>query len=603
MSRPHIKNQSLYLDEIGDIPTRTTVFRLLKYMRAKWLRILLAALANVLVTVLTIASMYLMGLAVDNYIAQFSPHALAKLCLSLVTLFIFTSTASYLDTRIMAKVAQEVSFTLRKELYQQLVHSPLTFFDNHLTGDVMSRFTNDVDNVNRTLSQSFSALLENGINLIGMLIAMLLLSPVLTFWTLLIIPITLISLRLVLRLSKRYFRQLQSNLGDMNAYTEEMISAQKTLLLYQQQNHEMTAFQKINQKLATTYMWAQALVSLQPLMNFIQSLSYLLVTSVGAMYIFKDHYGLTVGILFSFLLYMRRFARPLNEISALLNTIQSAIAGAERIFSILDLSAENDDGLVAYQFKGGKIEYRHVSFAYENSNNVLHDISFVLPEGQTLALVGATGSGKTTIANLLNRFYDPSEGDILLDGQNLKTLSRKSVRAQLALVLQDTFLFEDTVMANIRYVLPNPDDVTDEEVFAAARAANADGFIRSLPKGYQTIITDGGANLSHGQQQLLAISRAILANAHIMVLDEATSSIDTQTEKLVQKAIHSLSKQRTTIIIAHRLSTVRQADIILVIDNGIIIEQGNHDTLMAKNGHYAKMLRAQNFLDDNETVL
>lgn len=569
-----------------------TVKRLLSYLKKSWSAIALASLANVAVTILTILSMHLMGVAVDKYITHYRPDMLARLCLALIVLFAFTSCASYLETRIMAKLAQSVSFTLRQNLYAKIAALPLAFFDKNPVGDVMSRFTNDVDNVNDTLSQSISSLLESCINLIGMLIAMFLLSVKLTIWSLLILPITLVCTKIVVHYSRRYFKKLQTNLGKVNAYTEEIISAQKMLLLYQQKDRFIRNFESMNKELAESYKLAQTFSALAPLMSFINNISYLIVTFIGSLYILNGN-AITVGVLFTFLLYMRRFARPLNNIASLFNSIQSAIAGAERIFSILDEPIERNDDLAPYIFKGGKIIYDSVSFAYEDGPMVLRNISFEVPAGSTLALVGATGSGKTTIASLLNRFYDPTEGRILIDGQNITDLDRRSLRRQIGLVLQDTFLFNDTIRNNIRYGGIKIGAISDEMVEQAAEAANASTFINQLPDRYDTVLADNGSNFSHGQRQLLAISRAILANTPILILDEATSSIDTQTEKFVQAAIDRLTANRTTIVIAHRLSTIRNADKIVVLDKGQIIEQGNHHDLMALNGHYAEMVRNQ----------
>lgn len=570
-----------------------TIKRLLGYLKERLGAIILASLANVTVTVLTILSMHLMGVAVDNYITTYRPDMLAKLCVALIFLFAFTSCASYMETRIMAKLAQSVSFTLRKNLYEKISALPLVFFDKNPVGDVMSRFTNDVDNVNDTLSQSISSLLESSITLIGTLIAMFLLSPKLTMWSLLILPLTMICTKIVVHYSRKYFKKLQASLGEINAYAEEIISAQKMLLLYRQKDQFLKSFGKMNDELAESYKLAQTFSALGPLMSFINNISYLIITFVGSIYILNGS-TITVGILFTFLLYMRRFARPLNNIASLFNTIQSAIAGAERIFNVLDKPIESNDNLSLYNFKGGHIVYENVSFAYEeNGPWVLRDVSFEIPAGKTLALVGATGSGKTTVVSLLNRFYDPTRGRIIIDGQNIETLDRRSLRRQIGLVLQDTFLFNDTIKNNIRYGSTAADTIDDALVEKAANAANADTFINQLPDGYHTVLSDNGNNFSHGQRQLLAISRAILANAPILILDEATSSIDTQTEQYVQAALDRLTSNRTTIVIAHRLSTIRNADKIVVLDNGKIIEQGDHKTLMALNGHYATMVNNQ----------
>ena len=569
--------------------TWATFRRLVRYFRNSLGLILLASLANALVTGLTILSMYLMGVAIDKYILRMDLVGLGHLCLGMALLFICTSTLSYADTRIMAVVAQKISKSLRTSIFAQFLRLPLSYFDKQSSGDLMSRLTNDVDNINQTLSTSISSVLEAMINLIGIFIAMMLLSPALTGWSMLILPFVILSTRIVVYFSARYYRSLQKNLGAVNGYAEEHISAQKMLLLYDTQKSIERDFTQLNAQLADAYKKAQAVSVLRPITGFLNNLIFLLVTLIGSYMIIKDG-SLTVGILFSFLMYMRRFTRPLNELAALFNTIQSAIAGAERIFTLLDATPEDDTGLKDYDFKGGAISYDHVSFGYAADKEVLHDISFDIAGGETVALVGATGSGKTTIAGLLNRYYDPVQGAIYLDGQDTHSLKRQSLRNHIGLVLQDTFLFTESVADNIRYSRPK---ATDEEVIAAAKAAGADDFIRQLPHGYETILKDNGSNLSGGQRQLLAVSRAMLADKPLLILDEATSSIDTKTEKIVQASFAELTKGRTTMIIAHRLSTIRNADHIIVIDDGRILEQGNHQTLLEKGGAYARMHASQ----------
>lgn len=569
--------------------TWATFRRLVRYFRNSLGLILLASLANALVTGLTILSMYLMGVAIDKYILRMDLVGLGHLCLGMALLFICTSTLSYADTRIMAVVAQKISKSLRTSIFAQFLRLPLSYFDKQSSGDLMSRLTNDVDNINQTLSTSISSVLEAMINLIGIFIAMMLLSPALTGWSMLILPFVILSTRIVVYFSARYYRSLQKNLGAVNGYAEEHISAQKMLLLYDTQKSIERDFTQLNARLADAYKKAQAVSVLRPITGFLNNLIFLLVTLIGSYMIIKDG-SLTVGILFSFLMYMRRFTRPLNELAALFNTIQSAIAGAERIFTLLDASPEDDTGLKDYDFKGGAISYDHVSFGYVADKEVLHDISFDIAGGETVALVGATGSGKTTIAGLLNRYYDPVQGAIYLDGQDTRSLKRQSLRNHIGLVLQDTFLFTESVADNIRYSRPK---ATDDEVIAAAKAAGADDFIRQLPHGYETILKDNGSNLSGGQRQLLAVSRAMLADKPLLILDEATSSIDTKTEKIVQASFAELTKGRTTMIIAHRLSTIRNADHIIVIDDGRILEQGNHQTLLEKGGAYARMHASQ----------
>lgn len=562
-----------------------TLWRMIKLLTRYKKALIIAFTANIAVTILTIYSMQWVGQAVDRYITHFNANGLAQFSLLLLALFAFTSCASYLETRIMAEIAQRLAYRLRESIYTKMIALPMAYFDQHTVGDMMSRMTNDVDNVNNTLADSVNSFLESTVNLIGMLIAMALLSIRLTLWTLIILPITLLSTRIVLHFSRQYFTKQQKQLGQLNGYIEEIISAQKMLLLYKNAPHIDTKFDDYNRLLAQASEKAQTLSAIMPLINFINNLAYLMVTFIGASYIMQGN-GLTIGALFTFLLFMRRFARPLNTIAGLLNTIQSALAGADRIFELLDEPLEKDKDLSPYQYHGGKIAFEHVFFSYDKDQPILHDINFSLAPGETVALVGATGSGKTTLSSLLNRFYDPDQGRILLDDQDTKTLTHESIRQHIGLVLQETFLFNDTLRNNIRYARP---DASDEDVERAAQIAGADSFVKQLPNGYNTQLTDNGENFSQGQRQLIAISRAVLANTPILILDEATSSIDTRTEQLVQEGLKRLTHNRTTFIIAHRLSTIQRADHILVMQHGRIIEQGNHEQLLAFQGTYATM--------------
>lgn len=566
-----------------------TLWRVITYLKKYTLVIIFAMIASVAVSLLTIYNMRLMGVAIDDYIANYNPSGLLRLSILMATIFLTTSLLTYVEIRLMNHVSQTVSAKLREDLYDSFLLLPLRYFDEHSSGDLMSRLTNDVDNVNQTLSSGLSSLLEAIVNIIAMFIAMLVLSPFLTMWAMLVLPLTFLSTKIVVSFSRRFFKKLQEDLGETNGYIEEMLSAQKMLILYDQQNTTQDTFKTLNEKLCKSYHHAQTLSALGPLMSFINNFVYFLVTVVAA-YMIISGGSMTVGILFTFLMYMRRFANPLNEIASLFNTIQSAVAGAERIFEVMDETPERKSSDSPYQYKEGNIQYDHVYFHYSDDNEVLHDIDFNILANSSVALVGATGSGKTTIASLLNRFYDPSAGQVLIDGQETSNLTQHSIRRKVGLVLQDTFLFTDTVLENIRYGRP---DSSREEAIAAAESTGANRFIEQLELGYDTIIEENGASLSQGQRQLLAISRAILVDAPVLILDEATSSIDTQTEQEVQASLRRLSTNKTTLIIAHRLSTIQNADYILVIDNGRIIEKGNHKELLELNNVYAKMHHSQ----------
>lgn len=569
-------------------PTET-IKRTLSYLKGSKKALSLAFLLNIVVTVLTIYSMKLMGEVVDTYIIDFDENGLLKVVLFLLGLFSMTSLFSYLEMRLTAFLAQRLAYTLRKDLFSHLLYLPMRYFDKNKSGDIMSRFTNDVDNVNTTLSQSITAFLEAGISLVGMMIAMLLLSPILSFYALLIIPLTLISTKIVVKYSRLFFQSYQKRLGELNAHIEEELSAQKMLRLYNHKEESLKVFYAQNEALTSTYFKAQSLSALSPLMSFINNFAYLLVTVLGAIFILDGKAGLTIGALFTFLLYMRRFARPLNDLATLFNSIQSGLAGAERIFELLDETLEETEkNLEAYHYQGGEITFDKVSFAYEEAM-ILDELSFTIYGGKRVALVGATGSGKTTIASLIARFYEIDKGKLLIDGQDIRRFSRKSLREMISFVPQDSILFEDSVYDNIRYAKPS---ASKEEVLTLLDKLGVRALFEALPEGLETKVTEGGQNLSKGMRQLVAISRSALADSPILVLDEATSNIDTKTEKTIQNALLELTKGRTSLIIAHRLATIREADHILVLDSGKLLEEGNHHSLMAKNGHYAQMVRA-----------
>ena len=455
----------------------------------------------------------------------------------------------------------------------------------------MSRLTNDVDNINSTLSQNITQLFSGIINILGMFIAMLLLSPLLTLIAMLAIPLMFLVSKILVKITQKYFVRQQRELGKLNGYIEEMVSGQKAVLLFSEQDNVMKNFEEINEKLAKSSILAQGLSGFMgPLNNFVNNISYLIIAVCGGFFILKGM-NITVGIVFTFMLYMRNFTRPINEIMNLFNTIQLALAGAERVFEVMDEEPEKDkaeaEDLERFE---GKVELKDVNFSYVKDKKVLKHADIKAKPGETIAIVGPTGAGKTTIINLLTKFYDIDSGEILIDNKNINDITRKSLRKSIAMVLQDTYLFSETVRENIRY---GNLSASDKEVEKAAKLANAHHFIMQLPHGYDTVLSDNGGNLSQGQRQLLAIARAILSDSSILILDEATSSVDTRTEIKIQKALLNLMKGKTTFVIAHRLSTIRNADKILVVNNGEIIEGANHDELIEKNGFYANLYYSQ----------
>ena len=568
-----------------------TVKRLIGYLIEKKLNIVVVFLLCFVTTLISIFGTRLNGYTIDNFIETGDMKGLAFICIMLVLMYVVNIFSTYYQNSVMIKIAQRVSARIRHDLFVGLQKLPLKYFDTHSSGDLMSRLTNDVDNINTTLSQSVTQLFSGIINIVGMFIAMLLLSPILTLIGMITIPLTFITTKTLAKKTQKFFVKQQNELGNLNGYIEEMVSGQKVVLLFSEEEKVKKEFGEINERLTKSAIIAQGISSLMgPINNFINNISYLIISVAGGYLILKGH-SITVGVVFSFLLYMRNFTRPINEIMNLFNTIQSALAGAERVFEVIDEKKEKDKE-TAKDISNieGHVELKNVTFSYEKGKEILKNVSIEAKKGELIAIVGPTGAGKTTIINLLTKFYDIDSGEILIDGKNIDDITRESLRKTVAMVLQDTYLFSESVSDNIRY---GRLDATDEEVIQAAKMADAHHFIKQLPEGYNTILSDNGGNLSQGQRQLLAIARAILSNASILILDEATSSIDTRTEVLIQNAMIKLMEGKTTFVIAHRLSTIRNADKILALKDGEIIESGTHSELLAKDGFYANLYNSQ----------
>ena len=582
----------------GAMPVRAkdakgTMKRLLKYVSEQLPRVILISVLCAITALISILTNRIAGVAIDDYIAVGDMAGLAKLCLGLLAIYLVNIVCSYLQNTNMIVVAQKTSFKLRKDLFAALSRLPLKYFDSHSSGDIMSRLTNDVDNISNTLSQSVTQLFSGIINIIGTLAAMLLLSPLLTLISLIAIPVMLLITRAIAKISRRFYREQQKNLGELNGYIEEMVSGQKVIKLFSREEANKADFAGINNRLRISGTKAEVIAGVMgPFMNMINNITYLIVAVAGGYLVINSVTGaITVGVVFSFLLYMKNFARPISEIANLFNTIQSALAGAERVFQVMDEEPEQD----APEAKDvtdieGNIEIQDVTFSYIPGKPVLKHATITAKKGEQVAIVGPTGAGKTTIISLLTRFYDKDSGQILIDGKPIESITRNSLRRTVGMVLQDTYLFSESVRENIRY---GRLDATDEEVERAARMANAHSFIIHLPQGYDTVLADNAGNISQGQRQLIAIARAILADPCLLILDEATSSIDTRTELKIQDAMLKLMEGRTSFIIAHRLSTIRNADKILVINAGEVVEQGTHDELLAKNGFYANLYNIQ----------
>lgn len=568
-----------------------TVKRLIGYLIENKLNIVVVFLLCFVTTLISIFGTRLNGYTIDNFIETGDMKGLAFICIMLVLMYVVNIFSTYYQNSVMIKIAQRVSARIRHDLFVGLQKLPLKYFDTHSSGDLMSRLTNDVDNINTTLSQSVTQLFSGIINIVGMFIAMLLLSPILTLIGMITIPLTFITTKTLAKKTQKFFVKQQNELGNLNGYIEEMVSGQKVVLLFSEEEKVKKEFGEINERLTKSAIIAQGVSSFMgPINNFINNISYLIISVAGGYLILKGH-SITVGVVFSFLLYMRNFTRPINEIMNLFNTIQSALAGAERVFEVIDEKKEKDKE-TAKDISNieGHVELKNVTFSYEKGKEILKNVSIEAKKGELIAIVGPTGAGKTTIINLLTKFYDIDSGEILIDGKNIDDITRESLRKTVAMVLQDTYLFSESVSDNIRY---GRLDATDEEVIEAAKMADAHHFIKQLPEGYNTILSDNGGNLSQGQRQLLAIARAILSNASILILDEATSSIDTRTEVLIQNAMIKLMEGKTTFVIAHRLSTIRNADKILALKDGEIIESGTHSELLAKDGFYANLYNSQ----------
>lgn len=495
--------------------------------------------------------------------------------------------ANYAQQRIMIGVSQRALIRIRKDLFDHLQEMPVRYFDTNSTGDIMSRFTNDVDMIGELLNNTVIQLISGTISVIGTLAIMLYMNVWLALITVIMVPVMIKAAGSIAMRSSRYYRAQQSALGDLNGYIEEIVTGQKVVKVFCHEKDAVENFTELNDDLRGKQIKAQFFGGLMgPVMGNIGQVCYGLTATVGAIFVVLGK--LTIGNLTVFVNYSRQFSRPINEISMQVNTIFSALAGAERVFTVMDEPAEEADMPDAVEMNDvkGEVIMEHVTFGYNPDKTILKDINLYAHAGQKVAFVGSTGAGKTTITNLLNRFYDIQEGSIVIDGRDIKEYKRSSLRSHIAMVLQDTHLFSGTVMENIRYGRP---DATDEEVIQAAKTASAHSFIMRLEDGYDTVLEGDGTNLSQGQRQLLNIARAAVSKAPILVLDEATSSVDTRTELHIDRGMEQLMKDRTTFVIAHRLSTVRNADCIMVLEQGQIIERGTHDELLEKKGRYYQL--------------
>ena len=558
-------------------------------------RLLLLIFSFVLTDAVILLSVpYLTGRAVDLMTGgqgKVGFDGLRIVIILLLAVFLCDALLSFVNNFLMAGVSQRIVKGMRRTLFSRLQKLPIAFFDIRTHGDLMSRFTNDIDNISTTISQSTVSLMSDVVSIAGSFIMMLILNPLLAMASMITVPLVLLLSKTVAKRTSVLFKAQQNTLGRLNGHIEESISGLQVVKAFNHEQKVIDEFDSINSQLFSVGLKAQITSGyLMPLMNIISNISFAVIAGVGGVLAVESL--ITVGVIASFLSYSKQFSRPLNDVANMFNTLQTAMAGAERFFEVIDSQGEPADKNDAAELikPRGEVEFKHVDFEYRKGVPILRDISFKAEAGSTIALVGPTGAGKTTVVNLVNRFYDVTGGQIFIDGADINDYTRESLRRCFGIVLQDTYLFSGTIAENIRY---GRLDATDEEVRRAAAEACADPFIRKLEKGYDTVLSESGGNLSQGQRQLLAIARAILADPSILILDEATSSVDTRTEMNIQQAMVSLMSGRTCFIIAHRLSTIRGADIIMVIDSGKIVESGSHESLIEQKGFYYNLYTSQ----------
>lgn len=568
---------------------KETLLRIWSYLRIQKVELINVVIFVIISTLLSLVGPFLIGKTIDDYIVKLDVPGAIRMALILAGVYIASSLLTWLQTFVMIRVSQKTIRRLRQQLFEQYQSLPLAFYDKRQQGDLMSRMTNDIENLNAALSQSVIQIVSSFLTIAGTAFALFYLDWRLALVTLIIIPLIVYATKQIIKRSSVNYKERQRDLGNLNGYIEETISNADIITLFGQEKSTLAEFKEANERLRSSAMRADIISGFMgPINNFMNNLGLSLVIGAGAIMAVTS--GLTIGVIASFVTYTRQFFRPINQLSNLLNTFQSAIAGSERVFEVLDEAKEVADieNAKAKEQFSGDVKFENVQFAYETGKTVLHGIDFEAKAGETIAIVGPTGSGKTTIIQLLTRFYDATGGRILLDGEPIEHYKMTNVRDHVGVVLQDTYLFSGTVRENIRF---GKLQATDDEVEQAAKIAYAHSFIKYLPEQYDTVLTSGGLNLSQGQRQLIAIARAILEDPDILILDEATSSVDTMTEVHIQKGLNNLMEGRTSFVIAHRLKTIENADQILVIKDGRILEQGNHDSLMNEQGFYATLQR------------
>ena len=567
---------------------KKTLSRLISYFRPEKKYVILLAAAVVLAVSASVIAPSLQSSAIDSLVTGAFGEIPRILGLMLLAYLIHGS-ATLLQGFFSARLSQRVIFRLRNELFNKVVSLPIPYLDNHSHGDIMSRMTNDAENVSNVISSSLSSLFSGVLMLVGTIIMMMRFSIPLTLLTCATVVLSVVVTRVMSSLMRKYYLRRQELLGKLNGIVEEKISAGKTVTAYNLQAATIEEFNTASDELTKTGIIADVIGNaMGPLMNMINNFSFVIVAAFGAWFALRGM--ISVGVISAFIIYSKQFSRPINELAQLYGQIETAIAGAERIFSVLDAESENTSGERNFEVTKGVIEFQHVNFSYVPGKQVIYDFNLRVEAGKKIALVGSTGSGKTTVVNLLMRFYDIDSGSITVDGVDIRDISTDVLRDSVGIVLQDTVLFTDTVRNNLKYA---DRSISDKKMIEAAESSNCDKVVAALPDGYDTVLTAAGANLSQGQRQLLTIGRAFLSYPKILILDEATSSVDTRTELHIQNAMVELMRNRTSLIIAHRLSTIRDADQIVVMEQGHIIETGTHEELLAKGGSYYKLYMTQ----------
>ena len=579
-------NRNLTVEKAKD--KKGTLKRLIAYFAAEKAMIIGLLAAVIVVVICSVYAPKLQSNAID-IIASGRFKELTPILITMVVVYIIHSICTFLQTKISAVLSQNIVKKMREDLFRHIVNLPVRYLDSNSHGDIMSRMTNDIENISTTVSQSLSSMFSGILTIIGTVIMMTVLCPQLALLSCVTVILTVIATKFLSKAMKKFFTKRQVLLGNLNGTVEEMVTGYKSVVAYNRQENVIKDFNNVSDELTRVGIIAEILGgSMGPVMNVINNISFVIIAAFGGY--FAINHIISIGVISAFIVYAKQFGRPIDELAQIYGQIQTAVAGAERVFEVMDEPLEDKSGEKNMDDLKGIIRFKNVNFSYTKEKQVLYDFNLEVKAGQKVALVGSTGSGKTTVVNLLMRFYDVDSGEILIDDVNIKDIDCDSLRRNTAIVLQDTVLFADSIENNLRY---SNSSATDEQMYMAARMSNCDSMIRKMPQGYDTQLMSEGENISQGQRQLLSIARAFLAQPKILILDEATSSVDTRTEKHIQDAMVKLMKDRTSLIIAHRLSTIQDADLIVVMDEGRIAETGSHANLLAKKGKYYQLYMTQ----------